>query len=213
MTSRMQVQHTQRGEGWKDTIISGVNRLSNLVPSSDENARDVFPGEMHGIVKTDEGKFGRANWEGPGTEVVRRLKRKPDGSKQFPWVAGDPPRNSNSDLISRAHDLRYTLARDSTAIRQADEKMLKDLKKARKRGAPRFNILPAQAGIAAKVKAEDWNLADKNKFVSDVPVSGADRALVESELEEMEKRGFGRPGEKLLRQLNRAKKRGRRRRK
>ena len=191
---------TQRGEGWRDTLLAGFNKLSNLAPSADANARPTFPGEMHAIGVCGN-KPCRSNFTGPGTRIAERIRR------------GDPPRNP-TDAVSMRHDAAYGASTNSGQIRQADKKMLKSLKKLRKNKADSIlNTGPAYAGIRAKVAAEDFGLLSKNAFIDPKPPSAADKKLFEDTVESLDQQGFGRPGEKLLRQLNRAKKRGRRRRK
>ena len=214
MNSRYQSRdQSQTGLGWKSTLVSGFNRVSNLLPDADANARPIFKDEMHAVGKTKDGRLARSNFTGPGTHTVARLQREPRG-KEYPWMAGDPPRNF-SDAISRRHDISYTLARDSDDIARADRRMLSDIKKARKQKKDiEFNLKPAELGIRAKVAAEKFSLLDKNAFVSAKPPSASDRTLLQGELEKMEKHGMGKPGEFLLKNLGKhiLKKKKRRRR-
>lgn len=67
----------QGGQGFKD-ILGKLSRIlpvrkigesvaasiSNAFPDSDENARNIFPGENHAIVQLPNDKFGRANFTG-----------------------------------------------------------------------------------------------------------------------------------------------------
>jgi hypothetical protein len=183
----------QKGSGLFGNILSllrkvptgvletGAATISNLFPSSDENARDIFPGEHHAIVRVPNGKFGRANFTGPGTRIVERIKR------------GDPPRVL-SDKVSRAHDLRYALAGDSTdKIRAADLKMLKSLEQLKREGTDRgININPAMIGIRGKVLAENFGVLSKSAFIDPkFKPTDADKALMRSELKKMEQQGFG----------------------
>ena len=75
------------------------------------------------ILQLKNGKNGVANYMGPGTEVVKRLKR------------GDPGRTP-ADMVAKRHDIDYTLAsgsRDEASqlkqIRTADNRMINSLKK------------------------------------------------------------------------------------
>ena len=211
LESRNQVQN---GLGWKSTLISGFNKLSNILPDADANSRPAFKDELHAVSRNKEGRTVRSNFTGPGTHLIERLKREPRG-KEWPWQKGDPPRNY-ADLISRRHDISYTLARDSDDIARADRRMLSDIKKARKQKKDvEINLRPAELGIRGKVLAEKFSLLDKNAFVSTKPPSASDRALAQGELDKMESHGMGRPGEMLLKNLGKhvlkSKKRRRRR--
>lgn len=211
MTQRFVDQRSQPelqvGDGWKDTLVSGFNRLSNLLPDADSNARKAFPEEKHAISRNKEGKWVRSNFTGPGTRIAARVRR------------GDPPRNL-VDEISLYHDARYGLANPSRlgsvkeaedAVRKADLKMVAGIQKAKKQGESKFNTIPAELGIRGKMKAEDYSLLSKNAFISSNPISKADEELLEGVVEQGEKRGYGRPGERLLATLNKKEKRRRRR--
>ncbi len=193
------------GEGWRDLVYKGLAAASNVFPDANPDARSVYPGELHAL-----GKCGnlpcRSAYTGPGTVLHKRLRRKPRG-KKYPFMAGDPPRNP-VDVVSRRHDLEYGLATNSAAIRQADQRMLKSLKKMKKNKSDSLiNIAPAYAGIRAKVAAEDYGLLSRSAFIDDERPSESDKGLFQNELDKMAHRGMGdrlgRPGEKLLKNLGR----------
>ena len=105
----------EKGDGIKDVLKYGAkkaltlaNRVTKILPSSDKNARDGWDDEKHGILLLPNGKFGRANYMGPGTHLMQRLKR------------GDPPRTA-MDELSMYHDIRYSLAKSQDDIAKADE--------------------------------------------------------------------------------------------
>ena len=154
--------------------------ISNAFPDSDENARNIFPGENHAIVKLPNDKFGRANYTGPGTRVIERLRR------------GDPPRVL-SDKVSKAHDIRYTLADSIHNVREADLKMLSSLKRLSQEGSDRsINIAPAMLGIRGKIALEDFGLLSRDAFVdTSVKQTPADEKLLRDELWNLEQEGFG----------------------
>jgi hypothetical protein len=127
--------------------------LRNMIPDSDENARSGFAGEKHAILKLESGKNGVANYMGPGTSVMTRLKR------------NDPGR-SNSDRTAKRHDIDYMLAQGEKTkeaqlikIREADNRMIKSLQKIRedKSDAPR-NIQMGMRLIQAKKLGEDFGI-------------------------------------------------------
>ena len=216
MTNRLSGRNMQTGEGWKDLVYKGLAKVSNIFPDANEDARPVYPGELHAL-----GRCGnlpcRSAYTGPGTVLALRLRRKPRG-KTYPFMAGDPPRNP-TDVVSRRHDLSYGLSTSPADIRAADKRMLSSLKKIRKNKSDSvINTGPAYAGIAAKVKAEDFGLLSKTAFIDNVRPSKADRELYQTELDKMAQHGLGerkRPGEVLLKNLGKhilkSKKRRRRR--
>lgn len=81
-----------------DIYDSGiVQKAIDFIPDSDENARKPYPGERHALLKLKNGKMGRANYMGPGTDIIKRLKR------------NDPPR-TYSDGVAKIHDIDYYMA-------------------------------------------------------------------------------------------------------
>jgi hypothetical protein len=171
----------QQGTGFlsdfKNAIVNTSNKLSNLVPASDSNARPLFPGEIHTVLKLPGGGFGRANYMGPGTALVDRLKR------------GDPPRTF-SDKESQAHDSRYALANSQAGVRKADLKMIDVMKRGKRDSRDsNFNLNQGLHLIQAKHKLEE---VTGKSFVSFGGIAGKDRPLVQNKLNELEKQGFGR---------------------
>lgn len=167
------------------------NAVRNMLPDADENARPGFPGEMHAPLVLPNGKQGQANFMGPGTKVLQRIER------------GDPPR-TEVDKISRAHDIRYALARSMDDIREADNKMIRKVDEAQGKDATQ-NIVLANA-IRAKAFAEDIGALDQEAFARNTSRTYEERGLSESqvgtlqnELGKMEQEGYGkmRPGDKL----------------
>ena len=69
----------------------------------------------------DNGKFGVANYMGPGTHLKERLAR------------GDPPRTME-DRVAQAHDIRYALAKSQKDVAAADRKMIAKLKRMKAKG-------------------------------------------------------------------------------
>ena len=197
-------QCAQCGSGLIDSIrasVGALKRIKNLatgdigtairnaLPDSDENARPGFPGENHAILKLPNGKFGVANYMGPGTQLVKRLKR------------GDPGRTM-SDTVSMAHDSRYGLAKSQKDVASADRKMiskLKDMQK--KRQDSKFNIQLGMKPIQAKMHAERLGLVKPGTIASFGDIAPGDRALVSGNLSKLEQEGFGAPGSKLRTRL------------
>ena len=187
----------QKGEGFKSDLLkklinvlpvrkigeSLAASISNIFPDSDENARKIFPGEHHAIVKLPNGKFGRANYTGPGTRIVERLAREP---------GGDPPRVL-SDKVSQAHDIRYGLGKTEDDIRKADLKMLSSLSDLKRDKLDRnSNIVPAMIGIRGKVVAENFSLLSRSQFIDpNFNPSPSGIQLMKDKLQELEQQGFG----------------------
>ena len=71
--------------------------IINMIPSSDDTARPIYPGEHHAILELPNGKNGIANYMGPGTQVVKRLIREDQG-------------RTESDNVAKRHDIDYELA-------------------------------------------------------------------------------------------------------
>lgn len=165
----------------RGVIEKGAAKLSNLFPSGDENARNIYPGEYHALFKLPKGGVGRANYAGPGTQIVKRIKR------------GDPPRVP-TDQVAQAHDLRYSLARGGDDVRKADVKMVRSLKSLQRENKDsQFNIKPSMRIIQAKMQAENFGLASRDKFISsDTKMNRGDENLLRGKLRELEQKGYGR---------------------
>lgn len=186
------IKDTQEGMGVLDYIRSIpiketiVAKVSNMFPSSDENARDIFPGEHHAIVKLPNGRYGRANYSGPGTRIVDRLNR----------LGGDPPRVL-SDKVSQAHDIRYALAQQQKdpekAVRDADEIYVKKMQSLQRSGLDSsINIQPAMRAIQAKMKAEDYSLLSRSKFIDTrKSYSDGDTRMLKNKLKGLQLQGYG----------------------
>ena len=197
----------QQGSGMSDVVNSLRNagqaidkayfgstgtKIRNLIPASDETAANQFPGERHQVLRLSNGKLGTANWSGPGTQVVKRLKR------------GDKPRTL-TDKAAMAHDLRYTLADDDNELRVADQKMINKLKQLQETKADsNFNIRPARYIMQGKVTGENLGIFKKDTFVdTSAKLDDADRKIVQEKLTELEQEGYGHalPGQELKRRL------------
>jgi len=179
--------------------------IRNIIPSSDDTARPGFPGEKHMLLKLPNGKTGVANYMGPGTEVVKRVRR------------GDMGRTP-SDFVAKRHDIDYALAATMptkkaqlAAVRRADNRMVRTLKSIAKGahgGDAQRNVQAGMRLIQAKTIGEDLGLLDKSKFAGDLEkMSTADSALLKSTREGLEQKGFGLPGDmlraRLLKQMSR----------
>ena len=181
--------------------------LKNLIPSSDATARPSFPGEKHAILKLGNGRPGIANYMGPGTNVIERLKR------------GDKGRTP-ADTVAKRHDIDYTLASGKStkeeqlkAVRQADNRMLnslKDISSGKHGGDSRLNIQTGLRLIQAKKLGEDLGVLSRSKFAGPLEtIPHGDQVLLLNNQQELEQEGFGveLPGDalksKLLKKMSR----------
>lgn len=134
--------------------------IINIIPSSDDTARKQYQGEKHALLILKNNRTGFANYMGPGTHLIQRLKDH------------DPPR-TYSDQVAKIHDCNYALstfeptkAKQLKDIRNADALMINQLKEARNKGLDnRVNIAIGEKLIQAKVALEDIGVLDKDKFV------------------------------------------------
>ena len=166
------------GEGIMDTIVKGINYVSNKFKPSDKEATEIEAGEKHGILILPNGKIGRANYMGPGTNLIKRLKR------------GDKPR-TEMDELSRAHDIRYDLAKSQNDIEEADDIFIKAAKKIRKEKKDNiFNTYVGQLPIQAKYYAEKKGLI-KPMFKQSPELTKEDEALMRATLKEAISKGYG----------------------
>jgi len=189
-----------RGAEIASTAYSGPigTAVKNILPDSDENARPSYVGERHGILKLPNGKYGTANFLGPGTQIVKRLRR------------GDPPR-TESDKVAQRHDVDYALAAglenkqaQAKAIRTADKRMVNSLGRISKAGTDSaHNIFLGKRLIQGKMAAEDVGLLARDKFSGDLEkISTKDRILLMSKSTELGQQGYGMlPGEALKMKL------------
>lgn len=122
----------------------------------------LFEGENHGVLWVPGKGFERANFMGPGTNILARIKRGDRGKTAI-------------DKISHLHDIDYTLASgtartDAEQIRlarEADERMIRSGWKAFKDGKENaFNLVEGAGLIKAKNLLEDWKILSPKKFLS-----------------------------------------------
>lgn len=161
--------------------------VKNLLPSSDETGRPAYSGERHAILELPNGKYGMANYMGPGTQVIKRLKR------------GDPPRTL-SDKTAMRHDIDYVLAAglknkeaQIKAIREADQRMVKNLNRiAKNKSDSAKNIFQGRRLIQGKMAAEDVGLMEKGSFGGDLkPISDEDKIILMSNRARLGQEGYG----------------------
>lgn len=197
----------------KDKIVDAYSgeigtAIKNALPDSDDTARPSFAGEKHGILTLKNGKYGTANYMGPGTNLIARLKR------------GDPPR-TEVDKAAMAHDIRYSLAKNTDDIRKADNIMMNAVDRiSRNRGDDPKNIAQARL-IKLKTIGEDLGVIRRDAFSGDLAnkeIDDKDRILMMSKIAGLAHEGYGKnkkgktpilPGQalkiKLLKQMSKQK--------
>lgn len=192
-------QMTQGGSGLVSSIKNAFSAvadpfgdagtaLSNSFGNSDENARPLYSGEKHAFIKLPNGKVGRANYMGPGTHLIERLKR------------GDVPR-TEVDKVSQAHDIRYGLGKNFDDVRKADMRMINKVRQLTASGGDsKFNTRQANL-IVAKTKLEDFGVR-RDRFATFGGIEPEDREIAEAKLRELEQEGYGmNPASKLKKQM------------
>ena len=161
------------GDGIYDKIV-------NLLPSSSTNSYPLFEGEKHSPLIVN-GKPRVASYVGPGTQIVKRLRR------------GDKPL-TETDAVAQLHDINYALAQNLDDVRNADIRMIEKLKQIEQnKGDSKVNILIGKKGIETKVYLEDKGLLDKNKFFDNNygSLSEEDKKLLENKRNELIQKGYG----------------------
>ena len=99
----------KNGAGFLDIVKGALNGAANLV--ADQSINKLMPGELHGLLKLPNGKLARAQFMGPGTHVVERVKK---GERGLTAV----------DTESKWHDIAYGLAKNQADIGAADRHMM-----------------------------------------------------------------------------------------
>lgn len=194
------------GEGFKDIIKTiyekgkkGINYLENLytsdtgvalrnaLPDSDNTARPSFTGEKHAILQLPNGKYGTANYMGPNTNLLARLKR------------GDPPR-TEVDKVSMAHDIRYALAKNTDDIRNADNIMINAVDNiARNKKDNPKNIAQARL-IKLKTIGENLGVIRRDAFSGDLSkeIDENEKSYLMGKIGPLAQQGYGKNGKNKI---------------
>lgn len=130
---------------------------------------DLYPGEWHGIIQFRDKAAERAAYMGPGTQVLKRLKR---------GIKGKSP----VDEVSKQHDIEYSLAETPSDVTRADNKMIKRIRNIGLMNKDkRFNIAQANL-IKLKRSAEKVLGENRLKFASLKGAAPAEKRLLKSHL-------------------------------
>ena len=155
MASRKKTNKKKNKKGYgfiSDVLTKGYQTIANNLFGGNLSGK-----EIHAPILTSHG-IRIANYEGPGTDVLSRLK------KNIQPI-------STSDKFSLAHDLRYSLGKD---VRNADTHMVKGL--AYKTLNPfsgesfldRINNTVAATAIGGKILGEKIGLFNTETFTKPV---------------------------------------------
>ena len=131
--------------------------LSNVASekfNKNPNWRSGFEGEKHALISSKWG-LTRANWLGPGTQVLKRLER------------GDPSVDGPKglDACAKVHDIAYGLARTEADVRKADNDFLKCLEQVETSFAMKNFV---KGLFKTKKLAEDVGFLNPDKFAPDI---------------------------------------------
>lgn len=177
-----------------NATVDTYNKLAKKKPDPKDQKLDE--GEVHAVFKNKDGALARATFCGPGTSITKKVKKlvkKHNGDIKKAIAADNFI--SESDKICMLHDLRYYIdGKDSDKVRHADNKMLEKLKEAKQKGESKFNILPSELGIKAKVKLEDLGIMKKGSFADGTAKdenSPEDFELLVKVKKELEQQGYG----------------------
>jgi len=148
-----------------------------------------FPGERHIPLISDKGKIRLANWAGPNTAIDIRLNGSPDIKEPISAV----------DRSAMAHDLRYTLAKNTNDIRFADNKMISKLNDIeRDKQDYRLNIIAVKNAMKSKRFFENVTNKQGELFSNikkgetiDGKLSPEKELKYNRELRKLEMNGFG----------------------
>lgn len=180
------LKHKQRQKDFTNQIIANqrgagvIDKLSNLILDTSQN--QLFPGEKHQIIYNDKTKtYMGAVYSGPGTHLTERLKR---GDKPLSYV----------DSVAELHDINYGLAKTNDDIRNADNRMVASLTKAKNQKLDSdFNINQAML-IKAKILLED-KLGVPKEFFTKYGIDSLtpdEIKLYQQKQSELQAQGFGR---------------------
>ena len=170
-------EHNRVGQAQQGTGI--IDRVANTLLSTKDNK--LLDGEKHQMILKN-GRITPAMYSGAGTQLELRIRR---GDKPLSYV----------DTTAQAHDLRYQLAKNEADIKVADEKMIRNLNKAKAENLDNMcNIRQAEL-IKLKYLLQDKFGLPTSWFTSFGLDSIKDPTIIpimQAKLKELEQQGFGR---------------------
>ena len=157
-----------------DTIEGGRKLRAKLTNSNS------LKGERHMMLMTKKDGLRVANYAGPGTQIVKRL-RSNDPRIREPV--------SEMDRISMAHDIRYGLAKTLQDGLKADRIFKNAGRRVRKSGKDNIYNTQAVTIIAAKNKLGKIGLLNEQKLLGG-KYSEEDTKLLKNKLKQLERMGY-----------------------
>jgi hypothetical protein len=127
-----------------------------------------------------DGSIEVANFVGPRTQVIKRLKR------------GDKGKTA-TDNVAMRHDLDYSISKTLDDIRNADNRMINKLNQIQSNKSDSLiNILAGKKAIQSKIYLEDKGLLSKNAFADlNDNLLDDEKLLVNQKIQELEQIGYG----------------------
>ncbi len=140
----------------------------------------LFDGERHIPLVMQDGSIEVANWVGPRTQVIKRLRR------------GDKGKTA-TDNVAMRHDIDYTNAKNLDDIRTADQRMINKLNQIQSNKSDNLvNILAGKKAIQSKIFLEDKGILSKNAFADfNDNLLDDEKLLVNQKIQELEMIGYG----------------------
>ncbi len=135
-------------------IGTALSNIASEKYNKNPNWRPGFSGEQHAVIDTPWG-LTRANYLGPGTNLLERLAR------NDPSVDGP----NGLDACAKVHDIAYGLARTADDVRAADDVFLNCLAKVETSTAMKTFVMGL---FKTKKLAEDVGFLDPSKFAPDI---------------------------------------------
>jgi len=190
--------------GWHTSSEMGGDGLVGTIQKLYQSRKQLYPGERHMPLVLPDGSMEFGNYIGPGTQTIKRLEKGDEGK-------------TPTDMVAKMHDIQYTMAQASSnkkeqlqKIRDADKRMVKNLKEIQKGkhgGDNRLNIQAGMRIIQSKMALENRGMMNKSKYAGNLEnIPAEDMVLMDNERKKLEQKGYGLPASKLKKQLLRKQK-------
>lgn len=193
-------ENCQKGNGFLDKIVNKTVDAYNSILRHKKDPRDhvLKDGEKHLLFLNDKGALTRAQFAGPGSDVVGNLKELlKKNNNEIALAIADDNFVSDADKVALTHDIRYSIRTDPEEVRKADLKFVNKLKDNMKKAGLRnpriiFNNAGAYAGVRSKMIAEDTGLIKKGSLAGKIEgLPKEDEQLLEDTLAHLEMQGYG----------------------
>jgi hypothetical protein len=128
---------------------TAITNLIGKVAHGDSH-KSGFAGERHVILQNSKGRPQKAEWAGPGTNIVARLARGDEGI-------------SGVDRAAKRHDLLYAISQNVDDVRRADLRFVGEVNRT---DDTQFNKKAALAVIKSKMALEKLGVAKPSDFTT-----------------------------------------------